>query len=129
MPDSPDSSGSERMCTVCLRVTDRLYGGEGKYLAQCFECWTVCEQVWEVERDRFGVMFSGPLEIGECVRVVPESRLQEAERQLAEARKALSDIGWSARWHLPWDPEERLKRISEKTSTALSALRSGETAG
>jgi hypothetical protein len=26
--------------------------------------------VWEVERDRFGVMFSGPLEVGEYIRVV-----------------------------------------------------------
>jgi hypothetical protein len=26
--------------------------------------------VWEVERDRFGVMFSGPLEVGACIRVV-----------------------------------------------------------
>jgi len=27
--------------------------------------------VYEVERDRFGTMYSGPLEVGECVRVVP----------------------------------------------------------
>lgn len=28
--------------------------------------------VWEIERDRHGLMFSGPLEVGECRRVVPE---------------------------------------------------------
>lgn len=27
--------------------------------------------VWEVERDRHGVMFSGPLEVGECREVIP----------------------------------------------------------
>lgn len=42
---------------------------------------------WEVERDRFGVMFSGPLEVGECIEVVPlaeHDRLREALDLLRE---------------------------------------------
>jgi hypothetical protein len=32
------------------------------------------ESIYEIERDRYGLMYSGPLEVGECVRVVPVSR-------------------------------------------------------
>lgn len=28
-------------------------------------------RIWQVERDRFGIMYSGPLEVGEMVEVVP----------------------------------------------------------
>lgn len=28
-------------------------------------------EVYEIERDRHGLMYSGPLAVGECVRVVP----------------------------------------------------------
>lgn len=31
----------------------------------------MARRIWEVERDRFGITFSGPLEVGECIEVVP----------------------------------------------------------
>lgn len=30
-------------CGVCGKETDRLYGGEGKYVAQCWDCWADCQ--------------------------------------------------------------------------------------
>lgn len=50
------------------------------------------ERTWEVERDRFGVMFSGPLEVGECKQVV-EASAYRAEREARErAEEALREI-------------------------------------
>lgn len=45
---------------------------------------------WEIERDRFGVMFSGPLEVGECVKVVAAA---DYERLRESARAALNVLG------------------------------------
>jgi hypothetical protein len=42
-------------------------------------------KVWEIERDRFGVMFSGPLEVGECRRVAPYERVSALEEALEAA--------------------------------------------
>lgn len=33
-------------------------------------------KVYEIERDRHGLMYSGPLEVGECVRVMPVESLE-----------------------------------------------------
>lgn len=44
------------------------------------------ERPYEIERDRFGLHYSGPLEIGECIPVVPAERLVEAESELEAAR-------------------------------------------
>jgi hypothetical protein len=48
-------------------------------------------QFYEVERDRFGFMYSGPLGLGECVTVVPAAELLAAVvcAALAEISAAL----------------------------------------
>jgi hypothetical protein len=56
--------------------------------------------VWEVERDRFGVMFTGPLEVGECIRVVPADRAQAIELAAVDVLNTLVaydqdvSLGW-----------------------------------
>lgn len=35
--DDPDPTA--KMCPVCHKPTDKLYGGEGRYVVRCFECW------------------------------------------------------------------------------------------
>ena len=49
---------------------------------------------WQVERDRFGVMFSGPLEVGEMIEVVPAAdrdRLREALERIANTMTLEAD--------------------------------------
>lgn len=43
---------------------------------------------WEVERDRFGLMFSQPITVGECVEVVPADAYQGAVSVLEAIRDA-----------------------------------------
>lgn len=45
------------------------------------------DRPYEVERDRFGVHYSGPLEVGECIQVVP---VAEVERLRETLRVVLS---------------------------------------
>jgi hypothetical protein len=45
--------------------------------------------IWEIERDRFGVMFSGPLEVGECKRVV-EVRAVSSDLDLSWAEEVIA---------------------------------------
>lgn len=47
--------------------------------------------VWEVERDRHGVMFSGPLEVGECRRVVDADELDARAPRLDADEQAIMD--------------------------------------
>lgn len=51
---------------------------------------------WEVERDRFGVMFSGPLEVGECVEVVPVAEYNRDVVRLAQASADRLAALWDA---------------------------------
>lgn len=46
---------------------------------------------WQVERDRFGVMFSGPLEVGEMREVVPCDD-QAVERGVLVLRALLGPV-------------------------------------
>lgn len=57
---------------------------ESKVLRKALQDWEARE-VWEVERDRHGVMFSGPLKVGECVRVVRADAVTQGEDRLIEA--------------------------------------------
>jgi hypothetical protein len=52
---------------------------------------------WEVERDRFGTMFSGPLDVGECIAVVPAYELEAARSALRDVRAELGH-GATANW-------------------------------
>jgi predicted phage-related endonuclease len=40
------------------------------------------EQRWEVERDRFGHMVHPPLEVGDCVEMVPASQVRDLEARV-----------------------------------------------
>lgn len=78
---------------------------------------------YEVERDRFGVMYSGPLEVGECRRVVPVEEVERlrdlvatlwlyigryAEKQLTtEQKELLYDVVEAAPGHEDDEPMER----------------------
>lgn len=44
---------------------------------------------WEIERDRFGLSFSGPLEVGECIEVVRAKDYDDAIKLAAAAIDAL----------------------------------------
>jgi hypothetical protein len=33
-------ANTAKTCAVCGKETDKLYGGMGRYLCQCYECWT-----------------------------------------------------------------------------------------
>lgn len=44
---------------------------------------------YEVERDRFGVYYSGPLEVGECIEVVSVHKLLSEEAMEAATRAAI----------------------------------------
>lgn len=48
--------------------------------------------VWEVERGRLGVMFSGPLEVGECREVVPAASLDTALEALYSAEEFIVTV-------------------------------------
>lgn len=47
---------------------------------------------WEIERDRFGVTFSGPLEVGECIKVVRADCLAGEEMLHGQTRAELDEI-------------------------------------
>lgn len=54
---------------------------------------------YEVERDRFGIMYSGPLEVGECVEVVPLEYVLTLintlpRREESGERLTASDFAW-----------------------------------
>jgi hypothetical protein len=53
-------------------------------------------RIWQVERDRFGTMYSGPLEVGEMVEVVElETLLAKLEQMdLCEDTGDASDGGY-----------------------------------
>jgi hypothetical protein len=53
--------------------------------------------VYEVERDRHSVLYSGPLEVGECVRVVPVDDVVSALLAI--------DIDWQAKGYPRASPE------------------------
>lgn len=72
-------------------------------------------QPWEVERDRFGVMFSGSLQVGECRRVVDISD-----------PAALIDRGLRATYgdrHVDsWDQDWRVEKEHEMRTILAAAL-------
>jgi hypothetical protein len=37
LPTRPSSAG---ICSTCGKHAEKRYGGEGKYLPECGECWT-----------------------------------------------------------------------------------------
>lgn len=90
-------------------------------------------EVFEVERDRFGVVFSGPLTVGDVVRVVRESdaadeialrdtdrdRLREA---LLVARRDLADVLGAG-----FDSERR--RIATAAHDRITAVLGGDSRG
>lgn len=53
-------------------------------------------RVYEIERDRYGVMYSGPLEVGECISVVPATVTDEMVERAAMAYVSGDGIG--AEW-------------------------------
>lgn len=71
---------------------------------------------WEVERDRFGVYFSGPLQVGECIEVVPASELdrvrEDNARLLALASKAEALAEHASHGLMLPDEEMRIRVLS-----------------
>ena len=67
---------------------------------------------WQIERDRFGLMFSGPLEIGEMIEVMPVSehdRLREASQAVVEMLTGCSGLTHRYLGACP-DPSQREAR-------------------
>lgn len=54
-----------------LREEGRPLTHKAAYMLERMGCREPERPIYEVERDRFGVMYSGPLEVGECQRVTP----------------------------------------------------------
>ena len=66
---------------------------------------------YEVERDRHGIMYSGPLDVGECVQVVPVKWCEETHAR---------DLEWVKRTQAEND---RLRAENERLRAAVRAHR------